>query len=125
MSWQLSLLNRDLAREGQQVTLRRVSGVAPSTTNVDVSVRAFVRSPTSSELDSGVAQTDSMVIMSPTEIATAGWPAGESASSTVADPSLPRRDDKILISGRWRNVEHVNPFVIDDTLVRIELQVRG
>lgn len=125
MRWERAQLDRELARLGQDVTLRRIYGSAPSTTTKDVALKAYVRSPTSAEMLSGVPQSDCFVIISPTAIANAGWPAGEIASATVADPSVPRRNDRVLIAGRQRNVENVNPFVIANECVRIELQVRG
>lgn len=118
-------LDDALADYGTDVVLRRVSGTAPNQTNTDVTVRAAVRSYQPNELVGGINQTDSLVIISPTQIAAAGWPAGESASTTVADPTLPRRLDKMIIAGRARNIEVVDPIYLGGELVRIEIRVIG
>jgi hypothetical protein len=122
----IDMLDRSLARDGEDIVLRRVYGTAPAQTSKDVSVRALVRAFSAEEIASGIAQTDSKVILSPTEITTAGWPQGEAPSATVSIPSLPRANDKCVIAGRVRNVlAPVRPFFIGSSLVRIELRVAG
>jgi hypothetical protein len=119
-------LDDALLRAGTDITLRRVLGVAPTTTSYDVTVRAAVRSFQPEELVGGISQTDSHVIISPTQIAAAGWPGdGESPSVTVPDPTLPRINDKLVIAGRVRNVKVVQPIYINGELVRIEMNVSG
>lgn len=122
----ITALDYALAKAGQTVVLRRLYGQAPNVVNVDSpAIPAAVRSPSNEELAAGYAQTDSVVILSPTGIADAQWPGGELPSATGADPSLPRRNDKAIFDGRIRNVELVKPFVVDNDLVRIELRVLG
>lgn len=122
----IDVLDRALTRSGQTIVLRRLYGQAPNVVNVDSpNIRAGVRSPSNEELSAGYAQTDSVVILSPTDLASAQWPGGELPSATVADPTLPRRNDKAIIDGRIRNVELVKPFVVGNVLVRIELRVLG
>lgn len=122
----IDALDRALAKAGQTIVLRRQYGQAPNVVNVDSpAIPAAARSPSNEELAAGYAQTDSVVILSPTGIADAQWPGGELPSATVADPSMPRRNDKAIIDGRIRNVELVKPFVIDSDLVRLELRVLG
>lgn len=112
-------LDAALARAGMEdVVLRRTSGVAPSVTNYDVTVRAAVRSYSPSELVGGIAETDRLVIISPTQILAANWPNG-------APENIPRRLDKVVIAGAVNNVESVNPIFIGSELVRIEMRVRG
>ena len=118
-------LDDDLAESGEDIVLRRVVGTLPNTVNVDVTVRAVVRSYQPDELINGITQTESLVIISPTQIATAQWPGGELPSSTVANPSLPRKGDKAVIAGRVRNIEVAQPFVVEGELVRIEMRVLG
>jgi hypothetical protein len=118
-------LDEDLARVGEDIVLRRVYGMYPRVANVDLPMRASVRDMGEKELVSGIAETDSQVIMSPTPISDAGWPGGELPSATVVDPTLPRRGDKIITDGRVRNVEFVNPISVNATLVRIELRISG
>jgi hypothetical protein len=122
----VAALDAHLLRAGNDITLRRVTGSAPGVSNVDVTVRAAVRSYQPQELVGGIAQTDSLAIISPTQIAALPWPGnGEVASATVADPALPRRNDKLVIAGRVRNIEAVMPIYLDGVLVRIELRVNG
>ncbi len=121
----IAALDRHLARAGADIVLRRVVGQAPNLVNIDVTVRAAVRSYQPTELVDGISQTDSFVIISPTHIAAAQWPGGELPSATVADPSLPRRLDRVIIAGRVRNVEVVDPLYVEGELVRIEMRVLG
>lgn len=122
----IDALDRALAKAGQTIVLRRLYGQAPNVVNVDSpAIPAAVRSPSNEELAAGYAQTDSVVILSPTGIADAQWPGGELPSATVADPSMPRRNDKVVIDVRARNVELVKPFVVGGELVRIEMRVLG
>jgi hypothetical protein len=109
-------LDDALAEYGADIVLRRVTGVAPSTTNIDVTVRAAVRSFQPQELVGGIMQTDSRVIISPTQITAAAWPG---------DGTLPRANDKLVIAGRVRNVKVVDPIYLGDDLVRIEMAVAG
>lgn len=89
-------------------------------------MRALVRAISAEEIAAGINQANRKVILSPTEIAAAGWPVGESPSTTVANPSIPRANDKCIFEGRtWNVVAPVNPIYVNDVLVRIELQVAG
>lgn len=107
MNVHVARLDRALARSGELVVLRRRSGGSA------VTCRAVVTGFEPEELVGGIAQTASKVIISPTEIAAAGWP----------DP--PDRGDSIIIDGRHRHIEAAHPRRIGDELVRIELQVFG
>lgn len=126
MAGEVVALDSALARSGTNITLRRVIGAAPNLINIDVDARAMVRAASSEEIAGGIAMTDSIVIISPTEIANAQWPGGELPSVTVVNPSLPRANDKCIIEGRVRNIlAPVKPIYIGDELVRIELRVAG
>lgn len=125
MSGEVEALDAALKTAGADIILRRVVGMAPNSINIDVTVRAAVRSYQAAELVGDIKQTDSKVIISPTQIAQAQWPGGELPSSSVADPSLPRKGDRMVIAGRVRNIEVVDPFYVDDELVRIEMRVLG
>ncbi len=118
MSALIATLDYALAKAGADATLRRIGGTAPSTTNYDVTVRVRIDSPSIEELLAGIAMSVSNVIMSPSEIAAASWPAS-------ADGSLPRRNDRLIIDGRTRVIEQVDPKYIGGELVRIELKVSG
>lgn len=113
MSDLIDALNRALARAGEDVVLRRNTGTPTVPVNTDVTCRAAVRSPTAQELVAGYTQTDSVVILSPSEATAASWP-------------LPvRKGDRVLIQGRFRAVESVNPIFVAGELVRINLRVLG
>jgi hypothetical protein len=116
MTPEINALNRALARVGEDVVLRRVV----SGSNVDVTCRARVRSPTTQEVAAGYQQADSLVILSPTQIAQAGWP-GDGSMIRGGGAS----GDKIKIQGRFRNIERSNPIFVAGALVRYELRVIG
>jgi len=100
-------------------------GVAPVAINIDVEVLAAVRSYRPDELVGDIRQTDSLAIISPTPIGRAQWPGGELPTAGVADPSLPRKGDKLVVAGRVRSIEFVAPIYIAGELVRIELRILG
>lgn len=125
MSGEVAALDNALARAGEDIILRRIYGQAPRTNNVDVTVRAAVRAFQPNELLGGIMQTDNKIIISPTDIAKAGWPGGELPSATVADPKLPRITDRVIVQGRVRTILVVQPIYVEDDLVRIEMRVLG
>jgi hypothetical protein len=120
----IAALDAALAQAGEDTILRRIVGTAPNTINIDVVVRASVRSFQPVELVGGISQTDSHVIISPTQIANAQWPGGELPSPTVANPTLPRINDRLIINGRVRSIQVVDPIYIGGELVRIEMRVQ-
>lgn len=107
----IAMLDRQIAEHGQEITLRKVN--APTDGTADIAVRAFVRGFRPEELAGGVQQSDSKVILSPTVLDGTPFAAGV------------KRLDKILIDGRLRNVEGVNPVRINGMAVRHELWVKG
>lgn len=121
----IAALDRALAIAGSDAILRRIYGSGGNLVNSDVGVRVKANAVTEKELESGIAQTDSKVIMSPSQIASAQWPGGELPSRTVPDPTLPRRMDKLIVDGRVRNVEFVEPIRFAGELVRIEMRISG
>jgi hypothetical protein len=122
----IAALDRALVVAGLDCTLRRIYGQAGSTqTNSDVTVRAIVRSFQPQELAAGIAQGNVKAILSPTEISQSGWPYSEAASATLPDPSMPRRNDRLIADGRSYTVEAVNPISMGNKLVRIELGLLG
>src|SRR3954464_11365478 len=123
MSDLIDALDGALAAVGEDVVLRRIVGTGANVANIDVTCRAAVRSPTAQELRAGFVQTDSVVILSPTQIRAAQWPGGVPAGTV--HPELPRKGDKLRIQGRSRAVESVNPIFVAGELVRIELRVLG
>jgi hypothetical protein len=114
---EIAALDEALKAVGQDIVLRRVLGANSSTTNVDVTCRALVRTFEPEELVGGIAQTMSKVIISPSEINAADWPGG--------DPNIPQRLDQVIIAGHVKNIEAVNPIYVRGVLVRIEMRVIG
>lgn len=104
------MLDRTVGRHGQGVTLRRLSGGVQA----DLTVRAFVREYRPDEIVGAIAQGDSHVVLSPTQVA-----------GSVFETAAPARNDKVVIRGRVRNVQSAEPVFVGDQLVRINLQVRG
>jgi hypothetical protein len=121
-------LDASLAEHGQDIVLRRVKGAnLASQQNVDVTCRAFVRGYEPNELVNGITQQDRKVILSSTQIDTAGWPADEADSTSEVDARVPRknRGDRCKIAGNWCSVEAAEPIYIDGILVRINMRARG
>ena len=119
----INALDRGLAARGEDVILRRISGSGPSATSIDVACRAVVRGYRPEKLVGGIAQGDSQVILSPSEIRSSGWPDPGGLPSGSA--SLPKKGDKLIVQGRMRTIEAVAPIQVAGELVRIDLQVRG
>ena len=119
----INALDRGLTARGEDVILRRISGSGPSATSIEEVCRAVGRGYPPEELVGGIAQGDSQVILSPSEIRVSGWPdLGGSPSGTA---SLPRKGDKLIVQGRVRTIEAAAPIQVAGELVRIDLQVRG
>ena len=123
----ISMLDRQLKKHGQNVMLQRITNAAGGVQiKENCNCRAFVRSYAPDELVGGIVQSDSKVILSPTEIIREGWPGPNSSTTpTNQDRRVPRKGDNCLIAGRIRNIENAMPFYLDDELVRIQLQVKG
>lgn len=125
----LADLNSELDSDGEDIILRRITGTGSNPVFFDVEVRAFVRAFAPNELVGTLSQTDSKVILSPSQIEAAGWPGPGVISSPppahAADPVLPKTGDKAIIQGRIRNITFVKPTVMNGKLIRIELTVAG
>lgn len=117
MTVEIDALDRALARSGQSVTLRKL----PTT---DVVCPAMVRGYQPNELIGNIKQQDSHVILSPTQINAATWPAAQVAGQP--DTRIPRksRGDLVIVNGVERSVQAGVGIYVRDVLVRIELQVR-
>jgi len=99
-------LDAALREAGQIVTLRRGPKADPVAT---VTVMAHVRGFRPDELIGGINQNDSKVILSPTGLG----------------DFIPKEDDWIEIDGSFRSVLAVGLVRMADTLVRIEMTVKG
>jgi hypothetical protein len=121
-------LNASLALDGEWIELRRLYGT--QMIPVKVTCRAFVRNVGAEELQAGITQEQSNVILGPSEIIATGWPGPwtPSAAEPVRpdiDRRVPRKGDKCVIQGKPRNIEISKPIYVDNELVRIELRVLG
>lgn len=133
--FEIAELDRALAADGQDIELWRVQGSGVNPAKVKVGCRAFVRRRANKELVGAIVQNDDWVIMSPSEIVRTGWPGpwtpampgapAEAAQNPDRDYRLPRKGDKAVINGIERSVEVVKPIYLDNTLIRIEMQVLG
>lgn len=131
----VSMLNSQLAKHGEDIELIRTTGLTgPQAAAYGVICRAFVRGYSAEELIAGITQSDSKVILGPTEIEASGWPGPETArettsgtpiSSTTGDIRIPRKNDKAVIAGRQRNIEASVGLYMAGVLVRIEMRVAG
>ncbi|WP_428031493.1 hypothetical protein [Ancylobacter sp.] len=110
-------LNRQLRKHGHDAILRRSTWSGTERADFEVGVRITLRGYRPDEIIGGIMQGDSEVVLAPTQLRAEGWPSGEA--------ELPRQGDTIVSAGRPRSVVGVDPRFIGDTLVRINLQVRG
>lgn len=106
----ITALDRQLAAHGQDVILRRYTGVGQARTSTDATVRAFVRDYRPDEIVGGIAQGDTEVTLSPTGVLAGG---------------LPKRGDQVVIDGTPRTIQGAPPVRLAGMVVRINLQVRG
>ena len=126
-------LDKSLAEDGEWVELQRLTGT--QLIAVKCRCRAKVRNYDAKELIGGLTQDMSEVIISSTEIIRTGWPGPDvqvrnsAGVVTVAfdqkDRRVPRKNDKVVIQGKTRNIEVPKPTYVDDGLVRIMLVVAG
>lgn len=108
----IAALDRQIAKHGEDIVLRRFG---PNQSVLDRPCRAFVRGYKPNELAGGLQQGDSVLALSPTNMP---------VEFTGASGRL-RVNDRIVVSGRVRNVQFVDPVRIDDVLVRLNVTVRG
>jgi hypothetical protein len=118
MANEIDALDRALKRNNQTITLRRLPAV-------DIAgIPAVIRGYNASELTSNIAQQDSFVILSPTQINAAVWPGAQvSGQPDIRIPSK-NRGDVAIINGVSRTVQAGVGIYVQDVLVRIEMQVR-
>lgn len=125
MSEHIDNLDASLARSGEDAILRRVI----AGTNVDVPVRAHVRTYRLNAIDlaNGISFIPLIVIISPTQIRAANWPLGESAASAPfdVDPSLPKIGDRMIIKGAIKTIKASNPIAVDGEVVKIQMMTEG
>jgi hypothetical protein len=101
-----------IARAGQTVTIRRVTGTT-SQTFTDVAAKASVRGYQPEELMGPIQQGDRQVIVGVSEMILAVWPAP------------PRRNDKVIIDGVTTNVEAVEARHFREDIAFFVMRCRG
>ena len=119
----IDMLDRHLAENGEDCTLRRKDGVP--LTDKDVTVRASVRGLRAEEIVGTATQAWSKVVISMTQILAAGWPAGHVLTPDAVDPRLPRTNDFLVVKGKQRQIMFADPVAVDGTVVRVNLTVAG
>lgn len=119
-------LDDELAEYGDDVILvRRIAGVAHNLP-CKAHITAYRLRDTELVTKTAISQEDLIVIMSPSEIAAAGWPG--STPFDVADmpiDSLIRKGDKLVVRNKERNIEVVDPHRPGGTVVRFDMRVLG
>jgi|SRR6202049_2538789 len=125
----IAALDEALALTGENVLLRRVIGSIPNAVNVDVICRASVRTWRLAEegLVATVARAVIIVAISPTQIAEAQWPGGAQSEldNPDIDKSIPRRFDRCDVKGQMRNIEAVEPIMVNNVIVRYDMRMMG
>lgn len=102
----IAALDRQLARHGQTVILRR-----GNTTLGEATIKAFVRGVKAEEVAGEVTQTDRMVVLSPSGLGAFGEPAAGTMVVINGKPST--------IVGKPELIK------LNDVLVRINMVVKG
>lgn len=123
----IAMLDRFLARDGEDITLQRPVGNNQSW--VSVSCRAAVRGFQPRDLTSApgaaIVIGDSKVILSPSQIDAAGWPGSPPpAPAPAGDQRIPIKGDRMIIAGKTRQVKGAWPTYLNGTLVRLDVQVQ-
>ncbi|WP_316172415.1 hypothetical protein [Bradyrhizobium sp. SZCCHNRI2049] len=128
MSDLISALDGALAAYGEDITLRRISGTAPATSNADVTCRAKVTAVGTDTLPAGVVARTWDIIISPTQIREAAWPGASvpKVPPDELDQAIPRAmTDKILLRGQWVAITFVDPVFVANEWVRANIKAKG
>ncbi|MCL6710219.1 hypothetical protein M8R20_24785 [Pseudomonas sp. R2.Fl] len=118
---EIAALDIALARAGEDIVLRRMSGSTP----IDCPCRAVVRGVTQDSLIGTIKATDLEVIISPTPILAQGWPNNEQPQAGAADPRIPRINDFAVVKGKQRQVKFADPIYVGGQWVRCNIVVAG
>lgn len=104
----IAMLHRQILANGEWALIRREGAPA-----VEADVMAVFVPGGWTDVVTGVAQADGLLITSPAWLDAASF------------PGLPRKGDRVKVQDRWRNVEDIRARTIGQTLVRVELRVKG
>ena len=100
---EIAKLDRDLARKGQNVALRR------GATGAVYTMRGFVRGYKIEKVVGLVTLADRKVILSPSGLSVFG---------------VPKNGDDCSIAGSLGKVQEAEPIHYEDVLIRVEMRVR-
>lgn len=103
----IAALDRHLARHGRTMRLVRAAGGL-----ADGVGRGFARDFKPEELVGSIQQGDRLAILSPTWLGPIGWLAVKAG-------------DRVNFGQRWYRVQAPDLIEIGDTVVRVELHLRG
>jgi hypothetical protein len=110
-------LDRQLARKGETVTLRRRIGTTDSFATLTTRLR--ISGYAGDEIAAGIELRDSKFIMSPS-----AFDAAPTWAGAAGGPLYPKRGDFIVSQGVQRHVEQCLPVMVGDVVVRIEGRIR-
>jgi hypothetical protein len=113
VSHHLAARRRALTLRGRNITLRRITGTAPTFAFTDVALLGSTHEYMPHELVGGLIQGDLRVEILDDEIAEAGW------------PGPPMKGDKVQIDGRSRTVQGCQTHRDGETIVGHTLWTRG
>jgi hypothetical protein len=117
----IAALDRQLAKHGEDIVLRRRTGEPPGETYSEVTCRARLDSIDNSQAPAGILLSQFSIIVSPTQINAALWP-------TPDEPRIPRENDTdevVFRSDNGRVITFCDPKFIDGVLVRLNLRCVG
>lgn len=112
-------LDRQLAKKGESVTVKRRIGTGIDTF-AEIGARVRITGYTGSEVQGAVQVTDSKFVMSPTSFNNA--PTWQASAGGLQYPQI---GDFIDTQGRTRRIEQVERVVVGDVVVRVEGRIRG
>lgn len=126
MSDHIDDLDDSLAREGEDIVLRRVIGAHKD----EVTVRAHVRSYrlNAEAIAAGIYKQPFVVIISMTQIRAEGWPQHAPAPAAPpfdVDPAIPIIGDVAIIKGGPKTVKSADAIAVDSEIVRVKMIVDG
>jgi hypothetical protein len=112
---QAAVTRRLVLRDGRLAVLRRLSGVGPAQTAIDVDVLAVVRGfkPEQLVAEAGLQQGDRVATITDHEIAAASW------------PGPPRKGDRLVLAGVTTTVQSVESRYLGEAVDRHVMVVRG
>ncbi len=105
---EIAKLDRQLAKKGEDVVLRRYSGMGLARVATNTTVRATVREYRPTEFIGGVIQGDVKVVMTPTGLT-----------------ALPQVGEFVVFGGREHRIEAAPVVRMDGVVVRMDIQARG